>query len=567
MFDLDRLCMGCMGDNDGQDICPICGFDTKAPTPPHALALRTVLQQRYIVGKMLIYGGDGITYLAFDKVDEKVVRIKEYYPAAVCQRKDGVAVRVKKDSAFTYNSGIMDFLELSEKLQGISDSNGIYPVINIFEENGTAYRVTSYTPGINLRDYLLRQGGTLTWEQAKPLFMPLFATLNRLHKVGIIHRAISPETLVVGRDGKLRITDFSISSVRTAKGDLAPQLYAGYAAVEQYGVNKAEDGPHTDVYGLAATLFKALIGNPPAEATQRLENDNMSIPKRLVEEIPQGVLIALANALQILPKDRTETIEEFKQELIEDDDDDILPVVTVKEPKEKAPKEIKEKPKKETKISKNDKIMAIKAAGITAGALLLVILIILLIFWDFGKEETGGNHNIQSLVSVPTISNASVVSNSGPSEYLYEVPDFTGKTFADVSTNPEYIGKYTFKVAGKQYSNEVQKGFILSHTPVKNSQVAKDTVIEVIISLGPEKVHIPNIAGLGFKDAKLKLLEVGIDFDAIADPTNISNDDPSIPEGAVVKTVPAIGTKVSRDERIEIYIKASYSNNEDQTEQ
>lgn len=555
MFDLDRLCMGCMGDNDGQEICPICGFDTEAPTPPHALELKTVLQQRYIVGKMLIYGGDGITYLGFDKLDEKIVRIKEYYPGSVCQRKDGVGVRVKKESAFSYNSGIMDFLELSEKLEALTDVGGIYPVINVFEENGTAYRITEHTHGINLRDFLLRNGGTLTWDQAKPLFMPLIQTIIRLHKAGIIHRAISPETIIVGRDGKLRLTDFSISSVRTTKGDLAPQLYAGYAAIEQYGHAKTMDGEWTDVYGLAATMFKSLIGNPPAEATQRLENDNMSFPKRLAEEIPHNVLIALANALQIMPDDRTESIADFKADL-SDDDDEILPVVS-NEPKAKERKPVAKKGEKDSKpkIKKADKMMTIKAGAITVGAIVVVALIVVFAVWGDSIFSKPTNNDITSIESLTSVETVSIASNTvSHAEKLYEVPDLSGKYFADIETNVAYKGIFTYKVGSKQYSDKVAKGKIISQTPAKGSNVSKDTEISVVISLGPEKVNIPyEILGKAKTDAYIELLELGIEPTAIEFIEISEGED--LPAGAVVKTQPEMGTKIGRDSKIIVYIK------------
>ena len=567
MFDLDRLCMGCMGDNDGQEICPICGFDTEAPTPPHALELKTVLQQRYIVGKMLIYGGDGITYLGFDKLEEKIVRIKEYYPGSVCQRKDGVGVRVKKESAFSYNSGIMDFLELSEKLQGLTDASGIYPVINVFEENGTAYRITEHTHGINLRDFLLRNGGTLTWEQAKPLFMPLIKSIIRLHKAGIIHRAISPETIIVGRDGKLRLTDFSISSVRTTKGDLAPQLYAGYAAIEQYGHAKTVDGEWTDVYGLAATLFKTLIGNPPAEATQRLENDNMSFPKRLAEEIPHNVLIALANALQIMPDDRTGSLNEFKAELSDEEDEE--PPVIVRAPKEKGAKTDTKKGDKENKpkFKKTDKMMAIKAGAITVGAIIVIALIVVFAFFGdsiFSKPSTDDITSIQSLTSVETVSIASTTVSHA--EKLYEVPDLSGKYYADIETNVAYKGIFTYKVGSKQYSDKVAKGKIISQTPAKGSNVAKNTEISVVISLGPEKVNIPyEILGKAKIDAYIELLELGIEPSAIEFIETTEGED--LPGGAIVKTQPEMGTKVGRDSKIIIFVKKAEEIPQDQEQQ
>lgn len=547
MFDLDRLCMGCMRENEGEEVCPLCGFDSNAPTPAHALALKTVLQGRYIVGKMLIYGGDGITYIGFDKQEEKIVRIKEYYPSGVCQRKDGLAVRVKKESAFAYNSGIMEFLELSDKLESLSDLPGIFPVINVFEENGTAYRVTEYTHGINLRDFLLRNGGTLTWEQAKPLFLPLISTMMRLHKVGIIHRGISPETLIIGRDGKLRITDFSIAAVRTKGGELAPLLYAGYAALEQYGHEKAkEDGTFTDVYSLAATMFKTLIGNPPPEATQRVNGDNMSIPKRVAEAIPQSVLIALANALQIFPEDRTANMQYFKEDLTDEDEE-----LYVSDSSKKAEvKSEKSEEKVGPKFKKSDKMYAIKAAIITAVSLILVVLII----WISGSIFGGNKNDSSKFEGLSSVDAVSVKSETvSHAEKLYAVPDLTGKTFYEVMELVEYKDIFTFKIEKKEFSSSVEKGKVVSQSVKKDENKPKGTEILLTISLGPESFKVPySLKGMTKTKAYITLLELGVE------PTAIEfiekNGATATKEKTVLETVPAMGSEITQDSRITVYI-------------
>ena len=538
MNDLENLCMGCMNDNGNEEVCPICGFDSKAPTSAHALNLKTVLASRYLIGKILLYGGDGITYIAYDKSLNKPVRIKEYYPQGVCARKDGLTVRVKKESAFTYNSGIMEFLELSNKLASLEDMPGIFKVINVFEENGTAYRVMEYTPGINLRDFLLRNGGTLNWEQAKPLFLPIVNALSRLHKAGIIHRGISPETIFIGRDGRPRITDFSIKAARTSNNELTPQLWTGYAALEQYGYEKLEDGEYTDVYGIAATIFKTLIGNPPPEATLRINNDNMSFPKRLAETIPQDVLIALANALQIFPKDRTETIDEFKADF------SVEPVKAVEE-KPKAKTEVKAKKKNTT-----DKLYAIKAAIITGVTLL--ILTIILVFTVFRESLFGVSGNeTSSFLGLSSVESVNIVSNTvSHAEKLYQVPDFTGKTFTEIDSNNEYKKWFTFKVTKKEYSSKVAKGKVVGQSVAKDSNVPKDTEIELTISLGPSEVTIPSIKGKSQTDAYIALLELGFEpsniefIGKVGDPTTKQN---------VIETSPSIGSKVSPDTRITVF--------------
>ena len=111
---------------------------------------------------------------------------------------------------------------------------------------------------------------------------------------------------VVEKDGKLRLTGFCISEERTARSNITAQLFPGFAAVEQYGVI-GKQGSWTDVYGFAATLYRTLVGNPPQEASERVNEDNLTIPAKIMHELPQATLEMLANALQILPEDRTET--------------------------------------------------------------------------------------------------------------------------------------------------------------------------------------------------------------------------------------------------------------------
>ncbi len=548
MQNLDNLCMGCMNDNGGEEVCPICGFDSLSPTPPNALSLKTLLNNRYLVGKILTTGGEGITYLGYDTELSKPVRIKEYYPNDICARKDGKSVKVKKDSTFIYNSGIMEFLELSKNLQDIGSLPGIYEVLDCFEENGTAYRVTDYSNGITLMEFLLRNGGTLTWEQAKSLFVPLIPTILKLHASGIIHMGISPETIFVGRDGRLRLTEFSIAAVRTADSDLPAQLFAGYAAIEQYGYEDTKISTATDVYSFAATLFRTLIGNPPPAANLRINNDNMSFPQKLASEIPQNVLIALANALQILPEDRTRNFTELKQDL---DDSEYVA--------EKEQKREKEEIKKEKKANKS---VTIKAAVITAAALILIALI--LVFTVFRASIFGNTKETSSMLNLSSLESVGPVSNTvSHSEKLYAVPDFTGKTFAEVSTNVDYANTFKMSVAKKEFSNTFDKGTIMAQSVQKNSNVAKNTEITFTVSLGPKSFKLPtSLKGMSRKDAYIKLLEMGIEPSAIKFYSKMGST--ATKEEVVLETSPSLGSTITPDTQINVFYNSNiitYNNN------
>lgn len=539
MADLNNLCMGCMTDNGGEDICPACGFDKNAPAENGAMEIKTVIGNRYVVGKALECGGDGITYIGYDTAAQKPVKIREYFPEGICARGENAGVRIKKESTFIYNSGIMDFLELSKKLMSFSELAGICPVTDVFEQNGTAYRVSEHLAGITLNEFLLRNGGNLSWEQARPLFLPVFSTLSQLHTAGIIHRGISPETLMVGRDGKLRLTGFSIAKVRNTASEMTARLYPGYAAVEQYGFKDAAEGTATDVYGLAASIFRTLIGTPPPAANTRINEDNMSFPRRLAEVIPQNVLVALANALQILPEDRTSSIEEFRKDLQAEMADNI----------NDQPLKTPEKVKAE---KKNNKSYTVKAAVITAVAILLIGAI--LVFTVFRENLFGvSSDDTSSIADVSSITaDLSSTQSTGIMDRTKDVPDFSGKTYAEVVNDSNNTNWFKFSVAKKEYSSAIEKGKVMGQSVAPGQSVKKDTEIALTISMGPAKFKLPSsLKGMTKDAAHIKLLELGIEPSCIELVGKFGEK--ATKEQVIIETSPAMGTEINTETPITVY--------------
>ena len=298
--------------------CPHCGFHADTMQMAPYLAVRTVVANRYLIGKLLEYNGDGATYIAWDINEKKPVTIREFLPDTLATRRVGEKeVSVLSGCELSYRECMADFVELWRKLTRMSGLSALVNVFDVFEENSTAYAICEYVKSITLRDYLLRlKTGYIPWERARALFMPVLSTLGMLHTAGIIHRGISPLTLHIGQDGKMRIGGFSIWQARTAKSDLSAQLFPGYAAIEQYGY-EGKQGPGTDIYAFAATLYRALIGSDPIEATERLTNDRLMVPGRFAEQLPAYVINGLINALQIMPEERTRSVEQLRADLPE----------------------------------------------------------------------------------------------------------------------------------------------------------------------------------------------------------------------------------------------------------
>ncbi len=546
MISTDRLCMGCMNDNGGEQICPICGFDSKEKNPKNAVSIRTTVNDRFVVGRVLSSNGEGITYIGWDTANDAIVQIREYFPDGVAKRNPDKTVSMLKGKEYTFNEGLLEFLEINKTIKS-TDLPSLVPVIDVFEENGTAFAVMQNVQGVTLSDFLSRNGGTLKWEQARALFLPLIDTIKGMHDLGIIHKGISTDTILVGRDGKLRVTGYSINKLRFENDEIQYEVLDGFAAVEQY---KTEEefhiAPATDVYGFCATLFNVLIGNLPAKATARLENDSMSIPSKFAEELPRQVLISLANALQVKPSDRTADMEALKNQLVYGE----IPGAAVVKSGKKGAVAVKEKEKKEK--SGGGKVVLITTIITVIVILLLAIILMFTVF----RDAIFGNGNNNSQQSSDSSSSAPVVDNIGDNntsddeiEKLFTVPDLLGEYYSVVTEDPENVN-FVFVIKGKEFSSQ-PRGTICSQSVVKGSSVKKDTEIQVIISLGPKEFKMPSVLNRTEDEAKLELLKQGFLYQNIE---VLEKYDEEYAPGQIIEQYPAAGETVNADIGIKIYI-------------
>ena len=125
------LCMGCMSEIGDEQICRICGYDNSAPDNGAGLPVRTVLGERYLVGRVLDSGGEGITYIGKDLQEGKTVRIREFFPTSICERNPDGSVHVEKEKAFSYNESLICFIELAKSLLSEAESKGVKMLLPI----------------------------------------------------------------------------------------------------------------------------------------------------------------------------------------------------------------------------------------------------------------------------------------------------------------------------------------------------------------------------------------------------------------------------------------------------
>ena len=315
-----KRCLRCFRNYEENKIeCPWCGFqENQQLKEPQYLSAGTVLQNRYEIGAVVGAGGFGITYAAWDRVLEQRVAIKEYMPGEFSTRAPG-ETRVSVyggEKEEQYKNGRDKFYEESQRLAKFQDVPGIVQIYNSFEENETAYLVMEFLEGETLSERLKRDK-RIPEQEAVGIILPVLQALTEVHRVGILHRDIAPNNIFLTKDGGVKLLDFGASrSVTGTHSKSLTVLYKeGYTPEEQYR-SRGDQGTWTDVYEVAATLYKMLTGTVPPGALERRRKDTLKLPSKMGIKVTKQTEQALLNALNVEIRYRTKTTDAFMQELL-----------------------------------------------------------------------------------------------------------------------------------------------------------------------------------------------------------------------------------------------------------
>lgn len=275
-MDPERICFGCFQEKEPGGYCPYCGFSENEEQPYLALPLGTLLNGRYMLGKVLGTGGFGITYLGYDLTLDIKVAIKEYMPSSIATRNaDRYNVTLTGRAEDDYQLGMERFLEEAKILAKLQNTPHIVSVQNYFRENNTAYFVMEYIDGMSLKDYLADQGDKIPYAQAFAILGPIMEALVQVHALNLLHRDISPDNIYITSRGESRLLDFG--AARFALGDgksVSVILKHGYAPEEQYS-SHGNQGPWTDVYAMGATFYRCITGMLPPDSVERIRADTL----------------------------------------------------------------------------------------------------------------------------------------------------------------------------------------------------------------------------------------------------------------------------------------------------
>lgn len=335
-----NYCMGCMRRIEpGESVCPVCGWKHGVSTsqeyalPPTA----TLHDGKYLVGRVLGQGGFGITYIGVDLSLNLKVAIKEYYPQTMVSRSHRTSSLVWHGPEGSKQRGRESFIKEARNMAKINYLPNVVQVREVFYQNETAYIIMNYVEGETLHKRILSKG-TLNEEEALQLFTPVMDALAKAHKMGLIHRDISPDNIMIDNDGMIWIMDMGAAKEMDVNqqtpgvsNSTSLVVRRGFSPFEQF-TDTGSIGPWTDVYALSATVFFALTGNTPPDALSRIEKKEIVIPSNISPAMQQ----VLQKGLAFFPADRYHSMEEFKNAWIE--------ALRNPEAVEEGPAEVQEKP-------------------------------------------------------------------------------------------------------------------------------------------------------------------------------------------------------------------------------
>lgn len=566
MENLSELCFSCMRPLNAEGVCPHCGDTAPILQESPLLSLGSIINDRYYIGKAIKSNGEGITYVAYDQKLEQACTLREFFPSTIAERDaDGMTVLPLVGSQMAYDICHDAFFKLWSKLMRLKGLTALISVYDVFRANGTVYAVYSDSEETTLRTYLLSNGsGYIPWEQARILFMPVLSTLSTLHTSGIIHCGIDPSALIMSPNGKLKLTDFCISDVKTAYGELETDISDGYAPLEVYS-ETGDTGSWTDIYSFTAVLFRALVGSTPIPAPVRAQNDQMMIPAKFAEQLPPYVINAIINGMQLDEKDRTRNAEQLRSNLSASpraigasaaNFTKNASELNAKGVQERSQRERSAAPQSDSasgagpaiyyeqvseeriRKAREAEAKANKKNNLRKRLTVLMVAVLLLMLVGIGLV-------VSEIINSAGSKNTPQQQPTQQTEMI-SVPSFVGQMYDAVTSDTYYSTQLTFATV-TQPSDTVPRGQVIAQDTPASSVVLKGTRITLTVSTGPNIFEIPDVSGQTYEAAYAALSSRGLVCQKSA-----KYNDGTHPSDTVAETVPEAGSQAKAGDTVYI---------------
>lgn len=460
-----------------------------------------------------------------------------------------VAVKILKQEYINDEEFLARFKTESQAAASLSHHN-IVSIYDVGRDGDCNYIVMEFVEGITLKEYI-DKNGIFSWREAIDISVQILDALDHAHKHDIVHRDIKPHNIMITPNKSIKVMDFGIARAATASTLTLSGTTIG--SVHYFSPEQAK-GSYTDaksdIYSMGIVMYEMLTGRVPFDgdspisiAIMQIQNNppslkeyNISVPLALESVVMKAMnkdrdtryqtAAAMANDLKMvekLPEVAVKDEELPKEEPVEGgtrimpavkdaDIDDYLArhreTLPEREPKKE---EVKEVPKKK----KQDK--ATIAGYAAAGA--LAVAVILFLFTLLGG--TGEK----------------------------KVPNLIGMTFEEACEEYEN-GNVTIIKAGEEVSDRYGEGIIISQNPDKGDGYKSEVIISVVISSGKGEIVLGDYTNKSVEEAIEAINKLGLEYE------EVSQESDDVEPGKVIKTKPAAGKSVNKDQVVIIYVSS-----------
>jgi serine/threonine-protein kinase len=495
-----------------------------------------LIDGRYQLLRQVANGGMAAIYEAIDtRLDRKV------------------AVKIMHSHLAQDDAYVSRFIREAKAAAALSHPNIVAVQDQGWNQNGVpaVFLVMELIEGHTLREYL-NERGRFEIKDAINYLTPILSALSAAHGLGIVHRDVKPENIMISNEGRVKVADFGlargeiIGSTMTAESSVILGSVS-YLSPEQ--VQRGIADSRSDVYAAGIVAYEMLIGDKPFTADSPIQIAYMHVNEEVPrlrskrKEIPKALDDLIARATSKNPDERPRTASEFLDELaqIQVDLDPKknqmslgldLPVEPIREKTQK--KETARTEQFVEEIAKEEKIETTRQLR--------------------RKEErkkraskrVRRNRKVASILAV-AVGVAGWWSLVGPGSQVV-VPSTVGATYEEAVSILQPLG-LTATVIESRFDEEIAKGKVIESNPAGGGKVQANGSVSFIVSKGPERYTIPKTTGLTVSAAQNAILKYPIEILPIKE---VFSDE--IPKGFVIETIPQSGTSVKRDSQLEVIV-------------
>ncbi|MGE5544644.1 MAG: Stk1 family PASTA domain-containing Ser/Thr kinase [Bacillota bacterium] len=468
--------------------------------------MTTLLQNRYELLEKIGDGGMATVYKARCTLLDRIV-----------------AVKILKDEYARDATLVQKFKSEAQAAARLSHPN-IVSVYDVGEDNGYNFIVMEYVEGTNLKEYI-QETGPMSPDEAVRITMMICDGLSRAHEKGLIHRDIKPHNILLTRDGTAKVADFGIARAAnsvtiTYSGDMVGSVH--YVSPEQA---RGEPVNNTsDIYSLGCVLYEMVTGRVPFDADSPVTvalkhiHERPVPPSVLNDAVTSGLEEVILTAMEKKPVYRYQSARDMKQAL--------SGALNSRKGRFSKKKRAHDKTLVMPPVGEGDDYEMARKKKMKPMGYIIILAVILGIASGllYGMRGSLFGQEVQ-------------------------VPDVKGKSYEEAQKILEENGLGLTVV--NRINSEVEENHIISQRPEANDTVKRGRVIEVVLSLGPEMVKVPNVVGETLEDATYIIENEGLSVGEVAEV-----NDSETPEGVVIEQRPRRGTKVQLGERVDLTISS-----------